>query len=51
MIEELDMPEHSKGLMNLDKLTLPKLIWLIKISWQEMICTPFTGHAVKGVFS
>ena len=36
MIEELDMPEHSKGLMNLDKLTLPKLIWLIKISWQEI---------------
>ena len=30
MIKALYMPEHSKDLMNLDKLTLPKLIWLIK---------------------
>ena len=36
MIKELCMPEHSKDLMNLDKLTLPKLIWLIKIPWQEI---------------
>ena len=36
MIKALYMPEHSKDLMNLDKLTLPKLILLTEILWQEI---------------
>lgn len=30
MIEELDMPEHSKGLMNLDKLTVNDTLRMYK---------------------